>query len=53
MFLLPFDDLQIQYSDAVENRHEKQSDECGHTETADLRVAKWLPERTTVNGQGE
>lgn len=48
--LLPLHNLQIQHKNRIQHRHEQQCDERGHGETADLRVAERLPQRSAVRG---
>src|SRR5260370_6143196 len=52
-FLLPLDDLQVQNSDAVQNRNQKQGDKGGNPKATNLRITQRLPERASVNGKRE
>ena len=52
-FWFPFEDLQIENEDRVEHRDQEQCDEGGHGQPADLRVTQRLPERASMQRQGE
>src|SRR5258708_38720050 len=46
---LPFDPLQIEHKNRVEDRDQQQSDEGSDCKSADLRIAKRFPEWATLD----
>src|SRR5260370_9736301 len=48
---VPFNPLEIEHKDRVENGDEEQGDEGGDGQSADLRVTERLPERTTFESK--
>ena len=51
--LFPFQNLEIEYEDRVQNRNHQQRNERCDRQPADLRKAQWLPERTTMHRERE
>src|SRR5580692_7335758 len=45
LFRFPFDPLEIEYKNRVEDRDQEQGDEGSDGQSADLGIAQWLPQR--------